>query len=583
MEKEDLFPEQNDESSDTDDDVPVNIVGDIPMEWYDEFQHIGYTATGDKVIPKERPDAIDEIIRRSTDPEWWRRIYDQLNGEFKKISAEDLDLIQRIRTGRVALRDYQLYQDYHEKEYEDKIHPLSNFISSKGKFRPSKQTIYRVNKFVAAIRANELREQEEEKEDEPIDIWSEDFYSKPQKRRGRPAPKIAPPLNDDSYNPNGGAKLIEVPGYDKAVRERYDRCCDLYLRPRELRARLPDSSAELLPELPDAEQLKPFPTTESVRFVGHTARVRSVDISHSGSLLVSGSSDGELKIWETQTGFCLRTINLGQYCNDSAVCSVAFYPTQDKSLIGACCGKYVYLIRLRDDCDLPEESETIKYVEENIAQISHPHIVSMRECVFSPTGTFFAVLGQSRHVFIYNTTSWDYRTPITSAKSYIQTVKFHPNKPYFIVATQHHILVFDLIEKVKRLTLRPHVQWVSSVDIHPRGDHILAGAFDGKSMWFDTELSADPFKTLRTHTAAVRDVMFHKRFPLFATCSDDTKIYVFHSQVYDDLITNPLIVPVKELQGHNKNGVLGVLALVWHRTQPWLISAGADHTIRLWT
>ena len=553
------------------------------MEWYDEFQHIGYTATGEKVIPKERPDAIDEIIRRSTDPEWWRRIYDKLNGEFKKISAEDLDLIQRIRSGRVALRDYQLYQDFHEKEYEDKIHPLSNAMSSKNKFRPSKQTIYRVNKMVAAIRASELREQEEEKEEEAIDIWSEDFYSKPQKRRGRPAPKVPKPLNDESYNPNGGAKLIDVPGYDKAVRDRYDRCCDLYLRPREMKARLPDSSTELLPELPDAEQLKPFPTTESVRFVGHTSRVRSVDISHSGSLLVSGSTDGELKLWETQTGFCLRTYNLGQYSNGAAICSVAFCPSSDKSLVAACCGKYVYLIRLRDDCDLPPGSENVKYVESNIAQLSQPRVLTMRQCVFSTTGTFLALLGQSRQVYIYNTSTWDFRTPITSAKSYIQAVRFHPNKPYFIVSTQHHVLVFDLIEKVKRLTLRAHVQWVSSVDVHPRGDHIIAGSYDGRSMWFDTELQADPFKVLRTHTAAVRDVAFHRRFPLFATASDDTKIYVFHGQVYEDLVTNPLIVPVKELQGHNNNGVLGVLAIKWHRNQPWLISAGADHTIRLWT
>ena len=125
--------ENQDYSSDSDDDVPINIVGNIPMEWYDEFNHIGYTATGEKLIPKERPDAIDEIIRRSTDPNWYRRIYDQLNGEFKTVTAEDLDLIQRIKTGRVALKDFQLYQDFHEKEYEDKIHPLTNSISSKTK------------------------------------------------------------------------------------------------------------------------------------------------------------------------------------------------------------------------------------------------------------------------------------------------------------------------------------------------------------------------------------------------------------------------------------------------------------------
>jgi ribosome biogenesis protein ERB1 len=126
------------------------------------------------------------------------------------------------------------------------------------------------------------------------------------------------------------------------------------------------------------------------------------------------------------------------------------------------------------------------------------------------------------------------------------------------------------------------VQWISSIDVHPRGDHVIAGSFDGRGFWFDTELQVEPFKVLRTHTAAVRDAKYHRRFPLFATASDDTKIYVFHGAVFDDLITNPRIVPVKELSGHAKNNVLGVLGLVWHPTQPWLLSTGADHSIRLW-
>jgi ribosome biogenesis protein ERB1 len=143
-------------------------------------------------------------------------------------------------------------------------------------------------------------------------------------------------------------------------------------------------------------------------------------------------------------------------------------------------------------------------------------------------------------------------------------------------------LIFDLVEKTKLLQLRPQVQWISSIDVHPSGDHVIAGSFDGRGFWFDTELQVEPFKVLRTHTAALRDVRYHRRFPLFATASDDTKIYVFHGTVFDDLITNPRIVPVKELSGHAKNNILGVLALVWHPTQPWLLSAGADHSIRLW-
>ena len=53
--------------------------------------------------------------------------------------------------------------------------------------------------------------------------------------------------------------------------------------------------------------------------------------------------------------------------------------------------------------------------------------------------------------------------------------------------------------------------------------------------------------------------------------------------VYNDLLQNPLIVPVKRLMGHTKYDDFGVMALAWHPAQPWLISSGADGHIKLWT
>ena len=51
--------------------------------------------------------------------------------------------------------------------------------------------------------------------------------------------------------------------------------------------------------------------------------------------------------------------------------------------------------------------------------------------------------------------------------------------------------------------------------------------------------------------------------------------------VYNDLLQNPLIVPVKKLTGHTKYDDFGVMAVSWHPTQPWLFSAGADGYIKL--
>jgi ribosome biogenesis protein ERB1 len=59
---------------------------------------------------------------------------------------------------------------------------------------------------------------------------------------------------------------------------------------------------------------------------------------------------------------------------------------------------------------------------------------------------------------------------------------------------------------------------------------------------------------------AIRDVAFHKRYPLFASSSDDGSVNIFHGMVYGDLERNPLIVPVKSLQAHAIEDNLGTFA-----------------------
>lgn len=50
-----------------------------------------------------------------------------------------------------------------------------------------------------------------------------------------------------------------------------------------------------------------------------------------------------------------------------------------------------------------------------------------------------------------------------------------------------------------------------------------------------------------------------------------------------DLMTNPVIVPVKILRGHAVVDFQGVLDVAFHPSQPWLFTAGADATICLFT
>jgi ribosome biogenesis protein ERB1 len=93
---------------------------------------------------------------------------------------------------------------------------------------------------------------------------------------------------------------------------------------------------------------------------------------------------------------------------------------------------------------------------------------------------------------------------------------------------------------------------------------------------FDLDLSTKPYKVMRYHEAAVRSVAFHRAYPLFASGSDDGTVQVFHGMVYQDLMANPLVVPVKILCGHKVHEFSGVLGVCFHPSQPWVFTAGGD-------
>ena len=107
-------------------------------------------------------------------------------------------------------------------------------------------------------------------------------------------------------------------------------------------------------------------------------------------------------------------------------------------------------------------------------------------------------------------------------------------------------------------------------------------SYDRKVCWFDLDMGSSPYRTLKYHQRAVRQVCFHPHYPLFASAADDGCVHVFHATVYSDLLTNALIVPLKIIRAHAVSDGLGVLDCCWHPTQPFVLTAGADHAVSMW-
>lgn len=63
--------------------------------------------------------------------------------------------------------------------------------------------------------------------------------------------------------------------------------------------------------------------------------------------------------------------------------------------------------------------------------------------------------------------------------------------------TQRYVRIYNLAEQKLLKMLTPGIRWISSMDVHPSGDHLIVGGYDRKLCWFDLELSEKPYKILR--------------------------------------------------------------------------------------
>ncbi|KAL1879927.1 hypothetical protein VTK73DRAFT_6623 [Phialemonium thermophilum] len=642
------------DSDDTDFNEPANTIGNIPLSFYDSYPHIGYDINGKKIMRPATGEALDALLDSIEVPKGWTGLTDPSTGKPLNLSRDELELLRRVQMNEIPEDGYDPYPDTVEwfTSVEEKM-PLSAAPEPKRRYLPSKHEAKRIAKLVRAIREGrilpykppeEVEKEEEEKEEIHYDIWQNE-EARPPHVMHIPAPKLPPPGYDMSYNPppeylptkeeqeawektdpeerekeylpRRYDALRKVPAYDMFVKERFERCLDLYLAPRVRKNRLNIDPASLLPKLPRPEELKPFPTVCQTVFRGHEGRVRSLAVDPSGCWLATGGDDGTVRVWELLTGRQLWSVRLS---GDEAVNAVRWQPTKGTGILAVAAGEDIFLMVPPPVVD-PEAEQTSRGIldagfgyaatngqqkpanqnKEPPARWTRPGArledegvllrITVRSTVkvisWHRRGDHFCTVspsGQRSAVAIHTLSKHLTQIPFRKLAGIAQTAHFHPSRPLFFVATQRAIRCYDLqrLEMVK--AIQPGARWISSFDVHSSGDHLVVGSYDRRLLWHDLDLSNRPYKTMRFHEQAIRAVRYHRGgLPLFADASDDGTLQVFHGKVVTDLMENPTIVPVKVLRGHKVVNALGVLDIDWHPREPWCVSAGADGTCRLWT
>ncbi|KAJ3264447.1 Ribosome biogenesis protein erb1 [Chytriomyces hyalinus] len=621
-----------DYASDDSDEETNNTIGNVPLEWYAELDHIGYDINGKK-IPKPKgasKDALDEFLDSMDDPNAWRSVLNKLEGENVVLSDTDLDIIKRIQSKMIPEKDYNPYEPTVEWfSSQTETQPLSAAPEPKRRFIPSKTEGARIMKIVRAIRkgwkktTEELKEEKEKALPKFYDIWAHSDPDAKDKHMHIPAPRMSLPDHRESYNPpieyipteeeveewkaldpedrpqnfipKKHPNLRSVGAYERFVQERFDRCLDLYLCPRMIKNRINIDPESLIPQLPSRKELEPYPTALSVVYEGHEKRIRCFSVDPTGKWLVSGSDDCTVRVWEVLTGRMVKSWKFEEPVQD-----VKWNPNSEFSILAIAVENDVFLVN--PGVSSKEVDEVTDEVFANIwgkespskidwkkpsaaaSALGHRVILNFSKnvttVVWHRKGDYFSTVcpdAGGAAVSIHQISKRQTQNPFKKSYGLVQKVQFHPKKPWLFVATQRYIRVYNLIQQDLIHKLHPGVKWISSMDVHPQGDNVLIGSYDKRLCWFDMDLSSKPYKTLRYHKSAIRNSTFHRTLPLFASCSDDGTLNVFHGMVYDSLDQNPLIVPLKSFKAHEVVDSLGVLHCEFHPIQPWVFSCGSDN------
>ncbi|KAL3940223.1 MAG: hypothetical protein SGARI_001072 [Bacillariaceae sp.] len=694
MHTDDLSSDDEDDNGGTN-----NRIGRVPLHWYDDYEHIGYDGHGAKVVKSNNTgesNRVDQALAMADHQDTGKFVVeDLLNAKNVQLSARQLELIRRMQSGAYAHPEHDGNADY--IDYYSGVNPEISGINSnrylaKYKFQPSKWEKLQVDRLLRTLQKGQInmdfltgkirdmtqanKKKQDNDDDGQFLLWTGGEEDELHMKKGPQhiaAPKMPPPGHAESYippdeylpsqeelqewqemdkedRPHGllvpkkFPNLRSVGAYEHAVREAFERCLDLYLCPRVMKRRLNIDPESLVPQLPKANDLRPFPTAKCVEYktpndsedsdTAPPMMIRCVTCSPDGLYMASGASDGFVRLWEIETGRLLRSWNVSKSATECdpecsletttaaplAVVCLEWNPNKSHHCLLAVAGKCAFIIATgtegQQDAEITEAllasakhgwdassakaAKAVTYVklgggtDKPVSSFSSTCGVigalltktNMAKARWHAKGDYFVTINQkgagAASVLIHQLSKGSSQQPFGKAKGETQLACFHPNKPFLFVASQQHVRIYHLVKQSMVKRLISGCRWISSLDIHPSGDHLIVGSLDRRVIWFDLDLSHTPFKTLKYHERAVRDVSYHHRYPLMASASDDGSVHIFHSMVYSDLMRNPLIVPVKILKGHSIHNKYGVLNVCFHPTQPWIFTAGADGRIFLY-
>jgi WD40 repeat protein len=230
---------------------------------------------------------------------------------------------------------------------------------------------------------------------------------------------------------------------------------------------------------------------------GHHREVKSVAFHPTADILISGSMDNDVKLWDTNTYMCLSTTNVQRY----GVSCVAFHPSKpfivtsgfmDFSKLWQLSPDYARLTLMNDHWRSNGES--------------HPSV----NCVaFHPSEPFIVTAGSNSKAKLWllfpdNQVSW--LGDMNCSRGNVFSVAFHPTLPILVTGDSQNVKLWQIIYRERSMV---------SLGSNPQNTDMMR--------WYSVR-RIDCIDILEGHEKAVTSVAFHPTAQVLLSCSADESV-----------------------------------------------------------
>lgn len=283
---------------------------------------------------------------------------------------------------------------------------------------------------------------------------------------------------------------------------------------------------------------------------GHTDEVLCCAFSGDGARVVSGSKDGELKLWEVATGvetlswqghdwyanacsfapdgtgivscgrdFCVKlwdaetAAELARYSHRTQEVSDCVYSPEGSRIVSGGGGQGRGELRLWDLVE--QKVHVLAGCEDKVGS-----------CCFSPDGSL--ILARSwRVLHLWSAATKAILATMTGHTDYVRDCAFSPDGTRILSASWDRTLkVWDVATNKVLMTLVGHSAWVETCAYSPDGKLIASGDFDGNFVIWDA-LTGVQLAALAAHTKRISDCAFSPDGERVVSASSDGTLKIW--------------------------------------------------------